>query len=147
MNYSNLKWKGAENWMSKQQTKELCSPSEFRGVLRKRCFENMQQLYRRTPMPKCEFNTDAKQLYWNHTSLWVFSCKFAVYFQTTFSQEHLWTAASVLLRSSWKYVRSINELVSSLHRMSAPLFSKKGVSFEKQYVKWAFGNYIKNSIM
>ena len=31
--------------------------------------------------------------------------------------------------------------------MSAPLFSKKGLSFEKQYVKGAFGNYIKNSIM
>ena len=27
-----------------------------RGVLRKRCFENMQQIYRRTPMPKCDFN-------------------------------------------------------------------------------------------
>ena len=24
-----------------------------RGVLKKRCFENMQQIYRRTPMPKC----------------------------------------------------------------------------------------------
>ena len=27
-----------------------------RRVLRKRCFENMQQIYRRTPMPKCDFN-------------------------------------------------------------------------------------------
>ena len=27
-----------------------------RGVLRKRCFQNMQQIYRRTPMPKCDFN-------------------------------------------------------------------------------------------
>ena len=26
-----------------------------------------------------------KQLYWNYTSAWVFSCKFAVYFQNTFS--------------------------------------------------------------
>ena len=24
--------------------------------LRKRCFENMPQIYRRTPMPKCDFN-------------------------------------------------------------------------------------------
>ena len=24
-----------------------------RGVFRKRCFQNMQQIYRRTPMPKC----------------------------------------------------------------------------------------------
>ena len=27
-----------------------------RGVLSKRCSENMQQIYRRTPMPKCDFN-------------------------------------------------------------------------------------------
>ena len=27
-----------------------------RGVLGKRCSENMQQIYRRTPMPKCDFN-------------------------------------------------------------------------------------------
>ena len=28
----------------------------FGGVLGKRCSENMQQVYRRTPMPKCDFN-------------------------------------------------------------------------------------------
>ena len=27
-----------------------------RGVLRIRCFGNMEQIYRRTPMPKCNFN-------------------------------------------------------------------------------------------
>ena len=32
-----------------------------RGVLKKRCFENMQQTYMRTPMPKCDFNKVAKQ--------------------------------------------------------------------------------------
>ena len=41
----------------------------FRGVLKKRCFENMQQIYKRIPMPKRDFNKSAKQ-------------------------EHLWTAAS-----------------------------------------------------
>ena len=44
-----------------------------RGVPKKRCFENMQQIYSRTPMPKCDFNKV------------VFSCKFAAYFQNTFS--------------------------------------------------------------
>ena len=29
---------------------------QSRGVLRKRCSKNMQQIYRRTPMPKCDFN-------------------------------------------------------------------------------------------
>ena len=56
----------------------------FRGVLRKRCSGNMQQIYRRTPMPKCNFNNAPKQLYWNCTSAWMFSCKFCC----TFS-EHL----------------------------------------------------------
>ena len=27
-----------------------------RGVLKKRRSENIQQIYRRTPMPKCDFN-------------------------------------------------------------------------------------------
>ena len=34
-----------------------------RGVLSKRCSENMQRIYRRTPMLKCDFNKVAKQLY------------------------------------------------------------------------------------
>ena len=56
-----------------------------KGVIKKRCSENTQQIYRRTPMPKCDFNKVAFQLYWNHTSAWVFSCKFIAYFQNTFS--------------------------------------------------------------
>ena len=40
---------------------------------RKRCSENMQQIYRRKPMPKCDFNKVALQLHWNYTSAWVFS--------------------------------------------------------------------------
>ena len=27
-----------------------------KGILRKRCSENIQKIYRRTPMPKCDFN-------------------------------------------------------------------------------------------
>ena len=42
----------------------------------------MQQIYRRTPMPKCDFNTVAKQ---NHASTWEFSRKIAANFQKTFS--------------------------------------------------------------
>ena len=41
-----------------------------KSVLRKRCSENIQQIYRRTPMPKCHFNEVSLQLYWNHTSAW-----------------------------------------------------------------------------
>ena len=38
-------------------------------------------------MPKCDFY----QVCFKMISF-VFSCKFAAYFQNTFSQEHLWTA-------------------------------------------------------
>ena len=34
-----------------------------RGVLRKSSSENMQQIYSKTPMPKCDFNKVALQLY------------------------------------------------------------------------------------
>ena len=61
---------------------------------KEKVFWNMQQIYSRTPMQKCDFNKVAKQLCWNRTLAWVF-CKFAAYFQNTFSREHLWTAASV----------------------------------------------------
>ena len=34
-----------------------------RGVPKNRCSENMQQIYRRTPIPKCDFNKAANQFY------------------------------------------------------------------------------------
>ena len=51
-----------------------------KGVLRKRCSENVQQIYRITPMPKCDFNKVAWQLKLKN---------FAANFQNTFSREHL----------------------------------------------------------
>ena len=66
-------------------TWSIVQKQSSRGILRfrKRCSENMQQMYRRTSMPKCHFNKVAKQFYWNLTSAWVFSLKFAAYFQNT----------------------------------------------------------------
>ena len=37
----------------------------FRDVHRKRSSENTQQIYRRTAMPKSDFNKVVEQLYWN----------------------------------------------------------------------------------
>ena len=73
-----------------------------RDVLPKRCSRNMRQIYRRTPMSKCDFNKIAKQLYWNHTSAYVFSCKFATYFRTTFFRN---TSRRLLLNEvlNWNY--------------------------------------------
>ena len=60
----------------------------------KTCSVNMHQIYRRTPMAKCDFNKVIRQLYWSHTSTWVLYCKFAAYFQSNFYWEHLWMATS-----------------------------------------------------
>ena len=46
-----------------------------KSVLWKMYSENMQQIYRRISMPKYDFSKVA----------WVFSCKFAAYFQNIFS--------------------------------------------------------------
>ena len=54
----------------------------------------MQQIYMGTLMLKCDLNKVSKQFYWNRTSARMFSPKFAAYFQNTFSQKRLWTAAS-----------------------------------------------------
>ena len=63
-----------------------------------KCAEN----YRRTPIPKCDFNKAALQLYSNHTLAWVLFCKFAGYIQNTFSHEHFWKAASEFMIDSYK---------------------------------------------
>ena len=53
----------------KQEIVELVNQKHSsRGVLEKRCSENMQQIYRRKPMPKCDFKKVASQLI--EISLW-----------------------------------------------------------------------------
>ena len=41
--------------------KYLFQKQSSRGVLRKRCSEYMQQIYKRAPVPKCDFNKVALQ--------------------------------------------------------------------------------------
>ena len=43
-------------------------------------------------------------LYWNNTSAWVISSKFAAFLQNTFSEEHIWSAASGHLRYNKKHI-------------------------------------------
>ena len=59
------------------------------------CYENMQQIYRRTTVRKYNFKNVAKQFYGNQSSAGVFSCELTAYFQNTFSLEHLQRTASV----------------------------------------------------
>ena len=68
-----------------------------RSVLRKMCSKNKEQIFRRTRMSMRDFNKAALQLYWNHTSAWVFSYKFAAYFQNTFYKN----ASGELLLEIW----------------------------------------------
>ena len=48
---------------SKSRIRRLVQKQPSRGILKKRSSENMHQIYRRTPMPKCGFNKFAEQLY------------------------------------------------------------------------------------
>ena len=71
-------------------TKSLSQPKQpFRDVLMHSVLcnmysENMQQIYRRTPMPKCDFNKVMSQFYWNRTSASAFCCKFVTPFLCNF---------------------------------------------------------------
>ena len=51
-----------------------------RGVILRNSRIPNLQIYRRTSMPKCDFNKVALQLYWKYTSAWVFCCKFCYIF-------------------------------------------------------------------
>ena len=87
-----------------------------RGILEKSSSENMQKIYRRTPMSKCDCNNVVKQFYWNHTST-SFCCKFAAYFKDTFSKN---TNGGLFL---------------DVHRCSTKqLFKKFRKTFRKTYV-------------
>ena len=48
--------------LSKKDSLEDVQMQPSRGVLRKRCSQNMHQIYKRTLMPKCDFNKVAFQL-------------------------------------------------------------------------------------
>ena len=75
---------------------DLSLPEVLKEAAVQRCSENMPHVYRRTPMLKRDFNKVALLLYWNRTSAWVFSCKFAIYFQNNFPKN---TYARLLLYS------------------------------------------------
>ena len=53
-------------------------------VLRKKCSENMHQIYRRKPMLNCDFNKVDRNFIETSLSSWLFSCKCTAYLQNTF---------------------------------------------------------------
>ena len=72
---------------------KTCQKQSPGGVLMKRCFKYMQQIYRRTSMLKCHFNNFPKQVYKKSYGTAAF-CNSAAYFQNSLSQEHFWETAS-----------------------------------------------------
>ena len=54
------------------------------------------------------------------TSAWVFSCKFAAYFQNTFYKEHLWAAASAFGWRPLDIVDSTLFFSSSISKLHTP---------------------------
>ena len=56
-----------------------------RGVLKKRCFENMQQIYMRTPMPKCDFNKVTPGLW---SLFFFFNCLFSFNYLFRFNTDN-----------------------------------------------------------
>ena len=60
-----------------------------------------------------------KQLYWNYTSTWLFSFKFAAYFQNTFSEAHLWRVASECLCWQIEYTSDLAiKCIATIYRVS-----------------------------
>ena len=84
----------------------------------KKCSENKQQIYRRTPMLKCDFNKVTLEIYLNQTSAQMFFCKFATYFQNIFSLEHIQRASS-------SFINLLAYSRKSMHKKSENLMKLK----------------------
>ena len=81
-----------------------------RFVLIKRCSENMQKIYKKIPIPKCDCNKVAKQLYWNRTSAWCSPVNLLYVFGTPFPK-----------KTSWWQILTINSLNANFTKWSNTL--------------------------
>ena len=63
------------------------------SICQNSCSANVQQVYRRTPMKRCDFYKIGLLFFCTHTT-WVFSCIFVAYLQNTSFEEHLLKTAS-----------------------------------------------------
>ena len=77
----------------KRDTKDISNLFEFRSgppdMFYKKVFWKYAENLQENVHAKVQFRQSCMQPYWNCTSAFVFSFKFAAYFQNTFSQEHL----------------------------------------------------------
>ena len=72
-----------------------------RGVPRKRCSENMQQIYRRTPMPKCDLQSNFIEIALRHGCSPV---NLLHIFRSPFPEN---TSERLLLKSVWSHSESV----------------------------------------
>ena len=77
------RWRAIERFYKNSNVVCIMLMQPSRSVLKKNSSPNMHQIYRKTPVPKCEFNKVA-----------LHPCKFALYYHNTFSMEHLQMTAS-----------------------------------------------------
>ena len=103
-----------------------------------------------------KFTANLQEIYWNHTSAFVFCCKFAVYFQNTFSSEHLWMAALdyLLLEPCQQYVIAKYKARLDYTRSAKPIFISSSLwnkqNFRSSYfwlhlIVWAVTTLWRNS--
>ena len=81
----------------------LLSEQSSEDVLKKRYSENLQQIFRRPPMPKLQHTVKeiAKQFYWNHSLVWVFFVNVLHIFRTPFPKN---TFGGLLLRCEMLFI-------------------------------------------
>ena len=92
-----------------------------RDVLRKRCSENMQQIYRSIPMPNCDFNKVAKATFLkSHSDIDVFLLICCIFSEHLFLRAP-WRAASVPQFS----VSLVQLMLHSKHYFTYLLFKQK----------------------
>ena len=83
----------------------------------------MQQIYRRTPIPKCDFNKATFQVYWNRTSAWVYPVNLLHIFRTPFTKK---TSEWLLLGTS-----SFNEFLEKRLSNSLSKYSETACKTHK----------------
>ena len=107
----------------KSMTKIRGSP--LRGFLRKRCSENMQQIYRRTPVPKCNLNKVAKQIALRYGC---YPVNLLHIFRTPFPKN---TSEGLLLKNGSSNIQPVNPNKAVLFEGS---FSLKGGQLDPPFI-------------
>ena len=89
-------WKASFSLQRTQYQRKKPQKQPSRGVVRKRCSENMQQVYRRTPMPKCDFNSNFVEITLGHgCSLQICCIFFEQFFLETPLSSCFWNAKQI----------------------------------------------------